>query len=163
MPDEINPSGELSPKDNSYLIGHEDAERLFLRTWQNNSMHNSWLISGIEGIGKATLAYRFARFLLSADNTRKDSYTSLDVSPASPVSKLVSNNSHPDLKIIERDYTDTDKKKILKAIKDGEQLSSGEMKELKKSAFIRVDDVRTINEFLSKRSSNDGWRSANAV
>ncbi|MFR1033780.1 MAG: hypothetical protein ACLSFR_06305 [Alphaproteobacteria bacterium] len=62
MPDEINPSGELSPKDNSYLIGHEDAERLFLRTWQNNSMHNSWLISGIEGIGKATLAYRFARF-----------------------------------------------------------------------------------------------------
>lgn len=158
MPDEINPSGELSPKDNSYLIGHEDAERLFLRTWQNNSMHNSWLISGIEGIGKATLAYRFARFLLSADNTRKDSYTSLDVSPASPVFKLVSNNSHPDLKIIERDYTDTDKKKILKAIKDGEQLSSGEMKELKKSAFIRVDDVRTINEFLSKRSSNDGWR-----
>lgn len=78
--------------------------------------------------------------------------------PASPVFKLVSNNSHPDLKIIERDYTDTDKKKILKAIKDGEQLSSGEMKELKKSAFIRVDDVRTINEFLSKRSSNDGWR-----
>lgn len=100
----------------------------------------------------------FCPFLLSADNTRKDSYTSLDVSPASPVFKLVSNNSHPDLKIIERDYTDTDKKKILKAIKDGEQLSSGEMKELKKSAFIRVDDVRTINEFLSKRSSNDGWR-----
>ncbi|MFR8206156.1 MAG: hypothetical protein ACLU99_07325 [Alphaproteobacteria bacterium] len=157
MPDEINPSGELRPKT--------------IRTSSDMKTPNGFLANPaeqfhaqfladirIEGIGKATLAYRFARFLLSADNTRKDSYTSLDVSPASPVFKLVSNNSHPDLKIIERDYTDTDKKKILKAIKDGEQLSSGEMKELKKSAFIRVDDVRTINEFLSKRSSNDGWR-----
>lgn len=29
---------------------------------------------------------------------------------------------------------------------------------MKKSAIIKVDDVRTINEFLSKKSSNDNWR-----
>ena len=68
------------------------------------------------------------------------------------------NNAHPDLKIIERDYTDTDRRKILKAIKEGEQLSDEEMKGLKKSAFIRVDDVRTINEFLTKRSADNNWR-----
>ena len=56
------------------------------------------------------------------------------------------------------DFTDTDRRKILKAIKEGEQLSDEEMKGLKKSAFIRVDDVRTINEFLTKRSADNNWR-----
>ncbi len=157
MPEDINIS-EITPKNNSYLLGHTEAEEMFLQAWKNNSLHNSWLISGIEGIGKATLAYKFARFLLSADNAKKESYTSLDISPSSPVFKQVVGNSHPDLKIIERDYTDTDRRKIIKAINEGEQLSSDEMKGLKKSAFIRVDDVRTINDFLSKRSGNDGWR-----
>lgn len=148
----------ITPRTNAYLLGHEEAEKFLLEAWKNNSLHNSWLFSGIEGIGKATLAYKFARFLLSANSAQKDKYTSLDTLPDTPVFKLVANNSHPDLKIIERDYTDTDRKKILKAIKDGEQLSEEELQGLKRSAFIRVDDVRTINEFLSKRSSQDGWR-----
>lgn len=157
MPEDTNIC-DISPKNNSYLLGHDEAQAMFLQAWKNNSLHNSWLISGIEGIGKATLAYKLARFLLSADFSKKESYTSLDISPASPIFKQVTGNSHPDLKIIERDYTDTDRRKIIKAINEGEQLSSEEMKGLKKSAFIRVDDVRTINEFFSKRSSNDGWR-----
>ncbi len=148
----------ITPRTNPFLLGHEEAEKFLLEAWKNNSLHNSWLFSGIEGIGKATLAYKFARFLLSADQTKKEQYTSLNVTPDDKVFKLVANNSHPDLKIIERDYTDTDRKKILKAIKDGEQLSDEELQGLKRSAFIRVDDVRTINEFLSKRSSQDGWR-----
>ena len=148
----------ILPKNNSYLLGQEKAEQILLEGWRNNSLHNSWLISGIEGIGKATLAYRFAKFLLAADADKKEQYTSLEISENNPVFKLVVNNAHPDLKIIERDYTDTDRRKILKAIKEGEQLSDEEMKGLKKSAFIRVDDVRTINEFLTKRSADNNWR-----
>lgn len=148
----------ITPRNNTFLLGHEHEEKMLLDAWKNNSLHNSWLFCGIDGIGKATLAYRFARFLLSADDNNKSQYASLDVGENSQVFKLVANNSHPDLKIIERDYTDTDRKKILKAIKDGEQLSGEELNGLKKSAFIRVDDVRTINEFLSKKSSNDSWR-----
>ena len=146
------------PQYNTYLLGHADAEQLFLRWWQNKSLHNSWLISGIKGIGKATLAFRLARFILSADEANRQKYTSLDVSPDSSAYKLIANNAHPDFKVLQRDYTDTDRKKILKAIKDGDRLSPEELKELKKSAFIRVDDVRTVNEFLSRRSSGDGWR-----
>lgn len=148
----------INPKDNTYLLGQEKAEQILLNAWKNNSLHNSWLLSGIEGIGKATLAYRFARFLLAADWNKRTQYTSLEVSENNPVYKLIFNNAHPDLKIIERDYTDTDKRKILKAIKEGEQLSDEEMRGLKKSAFIRVDDVRTINEFLTKRSADNNWR-----
>ncbi|MDR1694337.1 MAG: DNA polymerase III subunit delta' [Lactobacillaceae bacterium] len=144
----------ILPKDNAYLAGHEKEEKSLFEAWKNNSLHNSWIISGVEGIGKATLAYKFARFLLSG-NPKADN---LDVSPSNHVFHLVSNNAHPDLKVIERDYTDTEKRKIIKAIKSGEQLSDEELGELKKSAFIRVDDVRNINEFLTKKSSLDGWR-----
>lgn len=148
----------IIPRNNSFLLGFEEEEKFLLEAWKNNTLHNSWLFSGIEGIGKATLVYKFARFILSADANKKESYTSLDIPENGSVFKLVSNNSHPDLKIIERDYTETDRKKVIKSIKDGEQMSNEELKSLKKSAFIRIDDVRTVNEFLSKRSGNDGWR-----
>ena len=155
MPDA---SSSISPKNNTFLLGQEKAEKILLDAYKNNSMHNSWLFYGIEGIGKATLAYRFARFLLAAEEDKKESYSSLEIAENNPVYKLVVNNAHPDLKIIERDYTDTDKKKVLKAIKDGESLSDDELKSLKKSAFIKVDEVRTINEFLSKKSADNHWR-----
>lgn len=151
-------SGDIVPRCNPFLIGHEEEENFLLDAWKNNALHNSWIFSGIEGIGKSTLAYRFARFLLSADFQTPEKYDSFEVPPDAQIFNLIANNSHPDFKIIERDYTETDRRKIMKAIKDGEQLSAEEMQGLKRSAFIRVDDVRTINEFLSKRSSQDGWR-----
>ena len=52
----------ITPRTNPFLLGHEEAEKFLLDAWKNNSLHNSWLFSGIEGIGKATLAYKFARF-----------------------------------------------------------------------------------------------------
>ena len=116
---EDNLSDNLSPCLNTCLLGHETAERILLNAWKNNTLHNSWLISGIEGIGKATLAYRFARFLLAADESRRDTYTSLNIGPDNPVFKLIAGNAHPDFKVIERDYIETDRKKILKALKIG--------------------------------------------
>ncbi|MBP5353342.1 MAG: hypothetical protein J6Y91_06250, partial [Alphaproteobacteria bacterium] len=66
--------------------------------------------------------------------------------------------SHPELLVIERDYIETDRKKILSALRKGESLSDEELSALKRSAFIRVDDIRKVNEFLTKTSFNDGWR-----
>lgn len=144
----------ITPQNNFFLLGQEEAEKAVLDAYNNGTLHNSWLISGEKGIGKATFAYKFARFLL--DSGRGGA--SLNTSPDSVSNRLVSSNAHPDLKIIERDYIETDRKKIIKSIKDGEAMSEAEMQGLKKSAFIRIDDVRTINEFLSKKSSRDGWR-----
>ena len=149
---------EIVPKNNGYLIGHDYALKTLLDAYNKNSLHNSWLISGVEGIGKATLAYKFARFLLNEAESGGKERTTMDIAESSQAFRLVSMGAHPDMKVIERDYTDTEKRKIVKAIKDGESLSESELKDLKKSAFIRVDDVRTIGEFLSKKSSNDGWR-----
>lgn len=144
----------IFPKDNFYLVGHEKEENIFFDAWKNNKLHNSWIISGVEGIGKATLAYKFARFLLA----NNPDASNLDINQSNQVFHLVSHKAHPDLKVIERDYIDTEKRKIIKSIKAGDPLSDEELGEMKKSAFIRVDDVRNINEFLTKKSSLDGWR-----
>ena len=116
---------QISPKNNTFLLGQDKAEQILLDAWKNNSLHNSWLLYGIEGIGKATLAYRFARFLLAADINKKDSYTNLELSENNPVYKLTTRGAHPDLKIVERDFTETDKRKVLKAIKEGEESKIG--------------------------------------
>ena len=149
---------KVQPYENSYFIGHEEAERMFLNAWKNSNIHNSWIISGLNGIGKATLAYRIARFLLSADENNRQDYTSLNVDENNPTFRLIANQAHPDLKVIERDFIDSDKKKIIKAIKEGEAMDEEALGELKKSAVIKVDEVRTINEFLGKKSFDGNWR-----
>ena len=148
----------FEPKDNNFLLGYEEAEKMFLDAWKNGNLHQSWLISGIKGIGKATFAYRLARFLLSADENRKDMYTSLDVSPDSNTFRQISKGAHPDFKLLERGFLKNERQKIVKAIKDGNYLTDEELGELKKSNVISVDDVRTVNEFLSKRSADGNWR-----
>ena len=147
----------ILPQNNNYLIGQEEAETLFLRAWQSGAMHHAWILSGPQGIGKATLAYKIARFLLSAPNDRQ-AVRSLNISEKTSVFQQVANGSHPDLMVLERDYIETDRKKILSAIKKGETLTDDDWMGMRRSAFIRVDDVRKVTDFLSKTSFNDGWR-----
>lgn len=146
------------PANNPYLVGHEDAESYFLNAWKNNTLHHGFIISGLEGIGKATLAYRIARFLLSADETKKEAYTTLNVAQTNPVYMQIANGSNPNFMVLERDFTENDKKKIIKAIKEGEPLEKEDLADLKKSAVIKVDEVRGVNEFLSKTSFDGAWR-----
>lgn len=148
---------KILPQNNTYLLGQEKAEKIFLQAYNSKNMHHAWIISGPMGIGKATLAYRIARFLLSADVNKND-YTSLNISEKSNIFQQVANGSNPNLMVLERDYIDTDRRKIIKAIKDGDPLDNTELANLKKSAYIRVDDVRKVHDFLTKTSYNDNWR-----
>lgn len=154
MSEEIN----ITPRNNSFLLGQTKAEELFLKAWKKQTMHHAWILNGPKGIGKATLAYRIVRFLLWADENKKDSYNSLNIPEDSSVFKQVAMGSHPNLMVVERDYIEADRKKIIKAIQKGEALDEEELNGMKKSAFIRVDDIRKVNDFLSKTSFNDNWR-----
>ncbi len=146
----------LNPNQNTYLIGHEKSQELFLSAYNSKTLHHGWLITGDEGIGKATLAYKIARFLLTADSSK--TYTSLDISPDNPIHGQIIQKSHPDFKVLERDYTETDKKKLIKAINTGEQVDEELKQSLKRSSVIKVEDVRDVVTFLSKKSFNDNWR-----
>ena len=46
-------------------MGQELAERTILAAQQGERLHHAWLLTGPRGIGKATLAWRFGRYLLS--------------------------------------------------------------------------------------------------
>lgn len=144
------------PSSNAYLIGHDEQINLFLTAYNSGALHHGWLITGNEGIGKATLAYKIARFLLSAANTK--TYTTLDIPADSPVFAQVAQKSHPDFKVLERDFTETDKKKLIKAINQGEDAGEEMRQGLKRSNVIKVEDVRDVVNFLSKKSFNDNWR-----
>src|SRR5678815_744157 len=87
------------PRATAELVGHGEAERLLLDAWGSGRLPHAWLICGPPGIGKATLAFRFARFVLAGggDGGLFGSPESLALDPAHPVFRRVSAGGHPDL------------------------------------------------------------------
>ena len=55
----------LHPREAQQLFGHADAERTLLDAYRSGRIPHAWLIGGPHGVGKATLAYRMARFVLA--------------------------------------------------------------------------------------------------
>jgi len=120
-----------APRENPRLIGHDGAERAILDALRGGRLHHAWLITGPEGVGKATLAYRFARRLLAGGAE------TLDLDPSHLVFRRVAAGTHADLLTIEREW---DEKK----------------KRLKKN--IAAEAVREIPGFLHLTPAEGGWR-----
>ncbi|MCI0684793.1 MAG: DNA polymerase III subunit delta' [Gemmataceae bacterium] len=127
------------PRANPNFIGHPAAEQTLLRAWQSNRLHHAWLISGPRGVGKATLAFRFARHALAGEERGlfAEPASTLAMAAESPVFRHVAAGSHPDLLTIERAYDE------------------------KRDRFrteIVVDDVRELGAFLHLKAAAGGWR-----
>lgn len=125
----------LSPATARCVFGHEAAEYEFLSAWNSGRFHHAWLLGGIRGIGKATFAYRVARFLLTRHHD--DIAESLDVAPDHPIWRQVSQGAHPDFRLVEKSWDE---------------------KRKRRRSEIVVDDVRVVGSFLSKTSGTGGWR-----
>lgn len=129
------------PRGNPILMGHEPAEQALLHAWRSNRLHHAWLITGPRGIGKATLAFRFARFLLAGSGADlfAPAPTTLDMDPAAPTFRQVASGGHADLLTIERAYD--------------------EKRDRLRSEIV-VDDVRALGAFLHLKAAGGGWRVA---
>jgi len=129
------------PRQAVNLYGHATAERALLDAWAGGRLPHAWLISGAKGIGKATLAFRFARFLLTGPSPDGDMFgaapSSLQVPKDDPVFARVANFGHPDLVTVERPWNDKNKK-----WRDE----------------ITVDEVRKAGGFFQQTASGGGWR-----
>lgn len=133
------------PRETAELLGQQEAEQRLLRAYQSGRLPHAWLLTGPRGIGKATLAYRFARFLLSRDDpvaagpalfeTAAPS-DDLALAPEHPAFRRVAAQSHADLLSIERRARD-----------DGK---------LKRD--IDVESIRHLNSFLHMTAAEGGWR-----
>lgn len=91
----------LHPRHTPDLFGHTDVEDAFARGFHGNALHHAWLLTGPDGVGKATFAYRAARFLLCPDEQRPRE--GLAVDPASAVFRQIAAQAHPSLFVLESD------------------------------------------------------------
>lgn len=89
-----------TPRDDFDTVPSVEAEAAFLDALDRGRLHHAWLLTGGEGRGKATFAYRAARRLLGA--RPEPGRGPLGAAPSDPVSKLVTAQSHPDLLVLER-------------------------------------------------------------
>lgn len=101
-PDQLD--GAPHPRDRHVLFGQDEAEQEFLRAFAGGRLHHAWLIGGPQGIGKATLAYRIAKYVLSqgAGSQGQSLAQSMDISPSTPVARQVAALSHPNLFVLRR-------------------------------------------------------------
>lgn len=86
------------PRANPDLLGQDAALEVLSRAMRSGRLPHGWLLSGADGIGKATLAYRFARALLARAEAID---ASLGLAPDHSVFRQVAQGAHPDLTVIE--------------------------------------------------------------
>jgi len=125
------------PRRRIALYGHGAAEALLLQAVRSGKLHHAWLLAGPRGIGKATLAYRFARFLMQFPDG--GGRTSLQVAAEAAGARRIAASAHPDVLVIERAY-DAKNKRI--------------------KSEIAVDDARLAGNFFALTAGAGGWRVA---
>src|SRR6516162_9444071 len=105
--------GAPHPRHVYSLVGQKAAEEELLSAYRDGRLAHAWLIGGREGIGKATLAWRFARFVLAnPDPTAKAvaEARSLRVEPAHQAARLLEGLAHPDFSLIRREWQGASKR-----------------------------------------------------
>src|SRR5436305_1101251 len=130
------------PWRNDRLVGQETPERTLLAAHQAGKLHHAWLMTGPRGIGKATLAWRFAKFLLCGDSQGGlfgGAPDGLHVPADVPGRSLIDARSHPDLFHLRRTLNP----------------DTGRMR-----AEISVDDVRDLGSFMHMTPAMGKWRVA---
>ncbi len=143
--------GTLSPdpRANPDLRGHAAAEAALLAAWNSGRLPHAWLIAGPRGIGKATLAFRFARFALAEGAKAADggglfggppaAPTSLAIGAENPVFRRVAAEGHADLMTLRPGMPQPERQN-------------------KPSDDITVYWVRRAVDLLHRTAAEGGWR-----
>jgi DNA polymerase III subunit delta' len=127
------------PRETTDLFGHREAETALLSAYRSGRIPHAWLIGGAQGIGKATLAYRVARFVLAHRDPRATTVQraeTLWVDPSDPVARHVASGAHGGLLALERTVND---KGVLRTV-------------------ITVDETRETISFFGSTAAVEGWR-----
>src|SRR5580692_4024531 len=127
------------PRETSTLSGHRDAETALLNAYRSGRIPHAWLIGGAQGIGKATLAYRMARFVLTHRDPSMPAVQraeTLWVDPSDSVARHIAAGAHGGLLTLERTLND---KGVMRSV-------------------ITVDETRETIGFFGSTAAVEGWR-----
>lgn len=125
------------PRHTKTVIGRDATQRMLAGAVRGGRLHHGWLLSGPEGIGKATLAYAFTRHLLAHESERDASAATLKIPETSVAHRQVTALSHPDLLLLRRIW---------------------DQKNKRHSSTIPVDEVRRLRMFLGHMAEAAAWR-----
>jgi len=141
-PDRVE--GAPHPRETLHLFGHAAAQAEFLANFNARRLHHAWLITGPRGIGKATLAWKIARFLLATPDDDGGMFaapvpTRLDLPGDHPVIHRIRALSEPRLYLLRRGLND---------------------KETAQAQAILVPEVRKMKAFFNLAATDGGRRVA---
>ena len=135
--------GAPHPRETVRLFGQQPAENAFLDAYNAGRLHHGWLLTGPQGVGKATLAWRIARFLLATPPAEEDGLfgappppATLDIDPEHPVARRILAGAEPGLASVTRSLNDKDKLR----------------------SEIVVDDIRRLGRFFGLSAADGGRR-----
>jgi DNA polymerase-3 subunit delta' len=144
IPEADSIEGAPHPRATSVLLGQGSAEATFLQAFNTDRLHHGWLITGPRGVGKATLAWRLARFLLASPENDGGMFAApppetLDIPDNHPVARRIAALSEPRLFLLRRAYDE---------------------KKAKLQDVISVDEVRKMKSFFTLSAADGGRRVA---
>ncbi|MGR3496647.1 DNA polymerase III subunit delta' [Citreimonas sp.] len=151
-PDRI--PGAPHPREADRVFGHDAEAAEFLAGHASGRLHHGWLLTGPRGVGKATLAWAMARFLLATPQADDDGLfgappapDTLHVAPDHPVARRVRALSDPGVFLLRRGGAGTSERDREKAVQEG-----------RFSDMIRVDEVRKLRGYLALSATDGGRR-----
>lgn len=129
--------GAIPPQENPKLFGHDEAAQFLAQSYRSGKGHHAILIEGPEGIGKATLAFRFAHHVLSHPEPALAPERLADPDPEAQVSRQIASGASHNLLHLTRPVDE----------------KTGKVK-----SAITVDEVRRAGHFFSQTSGTGNWR-----
>src|ERR1700761_6279115 len=130
--------GFAHPRETFALLGQDVVLARASRALRAGRPPSAWLITGAPGIGKATLAYRIARYLLAYGATDQGP-EDLSVPPDNQAARQVAAQSHPGLLVLKRAINP----------KTGKLMT-----------VLGVEEIRKLAGFFGMTSGAGGWRVA---
>lgn len=143
LPESDRLDGAPHPRDAAQVFGHASAEAEFLTAATSGRLPHGWLLTGPKGVGKATFAWRAARFLLATPPPEDEDEgmfgappppQTLDIAKDHPVARRMVALSEPGLFLLRRPVDDKDQKKL--------------------KTVITVDEVRGLKGFFQMSAGN---------
>jgi DNA polymerase III subunit delta' len=131
--------GIPDPLENRNLVGHRETLDLLAARYASGRMHHAWLLSGPRGIGKATLAARFAGHVFRYPDPLKAPHHYVKPAPDDPVEGQVARNAHPNYLHMRRPWNEKDKRW---------------------RRDLTVEEIRRTVSFFGKAAGEGGWRVA---